>query len=53
MLTRMLRYILLQGLSANPYRPGNAAVEGELELKSTNKNLPSSEVWQKFIWLSV
>ncbi|XWS63595.1 hypothetical protein CRYUN_Cryun06bG0114100 [Craigia yunnanensis] len=31
------------GLSANPYRPGNAAAEGGLELKSTNENLPSSE----------
>ncbi|XP_022734749.1 paired amphipathic helix protein Sin3-like 4 isoform X3 [Durio zibethinus] len=31
------------GLSANPSRPGNAAVEGGLELKSSNENLPSSE----------
>ncbi|XWS68918.1 hypothetical protein CRYUN_Cryun04dG0134600 [Craigia yunnanensis] len=31
------------GLSANPYRPGNAAGEGVLEFKSSNENLPSSE----------
>ncbi|PPR88925.1 hypothetical protein GOBAR_AA31762 [Gossypium barbadense] len=31
------------GLIATPSRPGNAAVEGGLELKSNNENLPSSE----------
>ncbi|XP_039017824.1 paired amphipathic helix protein Sin3-like 4 isoform X2 [Hibiscus syriacus] len=31
------------GLIATPSRPGNAAVEGGLELKSSNENLPSSE----------
>ncbi|XWS34893.1 hypothetical protein CRYUN_Cryun21dG0076100 [Craigia yunnanensis] len=31
------------GLSANPSRPGNTAIEGGLELKSRNGNLPSSE----------
>ncbi|XVE75149.1 hypothetical protein DITRI_Ditri12bG0072300 [Diplodiscus trichospermus] len=31
------------GLSANPYRAGNAAGEGALELKSSNDNIPSSE----------
>ncbi|XVF02345.1 hypothetical protein REPUB_Repub04eG0167600 [Reevesia pubescens] len=31
------------GLSANPSRPGYPAVEGGLELKSSNENLPSSE----------
>ncbi|KAK6281649.1 hypothetical protein POUND7_015474 [Theobroma cacao] len=33
----------ISGLSANPSRPGNAAIEGGLELKSSNENLPSSE----------
>ncbi|OMO57284.1 paired amphipathic helix protein Sin3-like 4-like protein [Corchorus capsularis] len=32
------------GPSANPSRPGNAAVEGGVDLKSSNENLPSSEV---------
>ncbi|XP_022776020.1 paired amphipathic helix protein Sin3-like 4 isoform X2 [Durio zibethinus] len=31
------------GLSANPSRPGDAAVESGFELKSINENLPSSE----------
>ncbi|XVF44115.1 hypothetical protein PTKIN_Ptkin02bG0094400 [Pterospermum kingtungense] len=31
------------GLSANPYKPGNAAGDGGIEIKSSNKNLPSLE----------
>ncbi|XVE84974.1 hypothetical protein DITRI_Ditri17bG0054700 [Diplodiscus trichospermus] len=31
------------GLSANPSRPGNTAVEGGIELKPSTANLPSSE----------